>query len=220
MSLKLIIFDLDGTLVDSSPDIRTAINFAVGPYGARPVSVELTRELVGEGITRLMEKVIEIQSLQVGAEPLVERFLSYYSKHLVELTSVYDGVQETLAKLSGYRKAIVSNKREDLSRRSLEVLGLAPHFDLVVGSETAPAKKPSPAPIYYVLDKLGLRPADAVIVGDSTYDIEAGRSAGIKTIAVTYGYRPVELLRDADALIDSMTQLPEILEQWGTESAA
>ncbi len=220
MSIKLVIFDLDGTLVDSSPDIRTAINIAIEPYGARPVSVELTRELVGEGITRLMEKVIEIESLLVATETLVERFLAYYSVHLVELTSVYAGVHETLAMLSGYRKAIVSNKREDLSRRSLEMLGLAPHFDLVVGSETAPAKKPSPVPIFYVLDRLGLRPADAVIVGDSPYDIEAGRSAGIKTVAVTYGYRSAELLRDADALIDSMTQLPEILAQWGADSAA
>ncbi|HSW65066.1 MAG TPA: HAD-IA family hydrolase [Dissulfurispiraceae bacterium] len=214
MSIQLIIFDLDGTLVDSSHDIRTAINFAIEPYGARPITVEETRELVGEGITVLMEKVMALESLDVDREILVNRFLSYYSEHLIELTSVYAGVAETLTGLSRFRKAVVSNKREDLSLRTLRELGLSAHFELVVGSETAAAKKPSPIPIYYVLEKMALLPENAVIVGDSTYDVEAGRNAGIRTVAVTYGYRPAELLRDADALIDSMTELPELLKKW------
>ena len=217
MSFKLIIFDLDGTLVDSSPDIRTAINFAIEPYGARPVSLAETRELVGEGVTRLMEKVIERESLQVEKETLVARFLDYYSAHLIELTSVYPGVAETLPRLSPYRKALVTNKREDLSTRTLKETGLDPYFELVVGSETAPERKPSPVPIFYALEKLGLRPENAVIVGDSTYDVEAGRKAGIRTVAVTYGYRPVELLKDADPLIDSMTELPALLAAWEKE---
>lgn len=215
VSIQLIIFDLDGTLVDSSHDIRTAVNVAFEPYGCRPITVEETRELVGEGVTVLIEKVMALESLDADRETLVSRFLSYYSEHLIELTSVYAGVEEALASLSSYRKAVVSNKREDLCLRTLRELGLSAYFDIVVGSETAAAKKPSPVPIYYVLEKMDIHPENAVIVGDSTYDVEAGRSAGIRTVAVTYGYRPAEMLQDADALIDSMSELPELLNRWG-----
>jgi phosphoglycolate phosphatase len=219
MPVKLIIFDLDGTLVDSSIDITNAINYAIEPYGVKPITIQETISLVGEGITRLMENIIDRtqrtedrgQTKGINKDLLVDRFLDHYSAHLVDKTTVYPGVKETLEQLTGYKKVVVSNKREALSVKILDDLGLLKYLDLVVGSDTTPEKKPSPVSIQYVLNKFGLKPESAIIVGDSNFDIEAGKAAGIKTIAVTYGYRPLELLKDADYLIDKMSDLVNIL---------
>jgi len=220
--IKLIIFDLDGTLIDSSIDITNAINYAIEPYGVKPVTVEETISLVGEGITRLMEKIVDRtqrtedrgQAREIDKDRLVERFLDYYSAHLVDKTTVYPGIRETLERLKGYKKAVISNKRESLSTKILDALGLLKYLDLVVGSDTTPERKPSPVPILYVLTKLNIKPEDAVIVGDSNFDIEAGKAAGIKTIAVTYGYRRVELLKGADFIINKMDELVNVLRRF------
>ncbi|MCL4536851.1 MAG: HAD-IA family hydrolase [Nitrospirae bacterium] len=214
MPIKLIIFDLDGTLIDSSIDIANAINYAIEPYGARPITVKETISLVGEGITRLIEKLIERESINADRNALTERFLEHYSAHLIDNTTIYPGVRETLQKLKDYKKAVISNKREALSTKILNDLGLLKYLDLVVGSDTTPERKPSPIPILHVLSKLNIRPEDAVIVGDSNFDIEAGKAAGIKTIAVTYGYRPLDLLKGADFIIDRMDELIDIFRRF------
>ncbi len=211
MSIKLIIFDLDGTLVDSSGDIADAINHAVGPYNVPQVTVRETISLVGEGISRLMEKIIEKKGLNADRDSLSRRFLEYYSAHLVDKTTVYPGVKETMEKLNGYKKAVISNKRQALSANILDALGLSAYLDIIVGSDTTPERKPSPAPVRYVLATLDIKPESAVIVGDSNYDIEAGRAAGIRTVAVTYGYRPLDILRGADFIINRMDELLGIL---------
>jgi phosphoglycolate phosphatase len=219
MPIELIIFDLDGTLIDSSIDITNAINYAIEPYDVKPITVQETICLVGEGITRLMEKIIDRtqrtedrgQTKEINKDHLVERFLEYYSAHLVDKTTVYPAVKETLERLKGYKKAVISNKREALSTKILNDLGLLKCLDLVVGSDTTPGRKPSPIPILYVLSKLNVKPEDAVIVGDSNFDIEAGKAAGIKTIAVTYGYRPLDLLKGADYIINRMDELIDIV---------
>lgn len=220
MPVKLIIFDLDGTLIDSSIDITNAINYAIEPYGVKPVAVEETISLVGEGITRLMEKIVDrsqksedrSQTKEIDKDILVDRFLDHYSGHLVDKTTVYPGVRETLERLKDYKKAVISNKREALSTKILNDLGLLKYLDLVVGSDTTPERKPSPVPILHVLSKLNIKTGDAVIVGDSNFDIEAGKAAEIKTIAVTYGYRPREVLKKADFMIDKMEGLINILK--------
>ncbi|MCI0469938.1 MAG: HAD-IA family hydrolase [Nitrospirae bacterium] len=219
MPIKIIIFDLDGTLVDSSIDITNAINYAIKSYGIKPLAVQETISLVGEGITRLIEKVIEKNQgargdslmLKGDKEILIQRFLEHYSSHIVDNTALYPHVSETLISLNDYRKAVISNKRESLSEEILDKLGILSHFDLVVGSDTTAEKKPSPLPIQYVLRRLDFKPEEAAIVGDSNLDIEAGKAAGIKTIAVTYGYRPAEMLGSADYAIDRMDKLIEIL---------
>jgi phosphoglycolate phosphatase len=213
MAIKLIIFDLDGTLIDSSTDICHAINHATEGTGIRPVSVQETVTLIGEGISKLFEKLIENGKVAIDKEPLVARFLDYYSAHVVDHTPVYPGVEATLKELADYRKVIVSNKREDLSTRALESLGIASYFDFIAGSDSTPARKPSPVPIQFVLAKYGIATDEAVIVGDSNYDIEAGRAAGIKTIAVTYGYRPVFQLQGADFRVNSMPEIVPIIKK-------
>lgn len=214
MPIELVIFDLDGTLIDSSIDITNAINYAIEAYNVPPITVEETISLVGEGITRLMEKVIEREGIKTDKNELTERFLEHYSAHLIDNTTVYSGVRKTLEKLDGYKKAVISNKREVLSKRTLDELGILEYLDLVVGSDTTAERKPSPVPLRYAMEKLGATPDETVIVGDSNYDIEAGKAAGIKTVAVTYGYRPLELLRGADVIINRIDELTEVLRRF------
>lgn len=217
MPVRLIIFDLDGTLVDSSVDITNALNYAVEPYGIRPLKAEDTIKMVGEGISRLIEKLIA--GSFTGSEPgsmkdaLTERFLEHYTAHIIDYTRAYPGVRETLERLSGYKKAVISNKREALSRKTLEGLELMRFFNYVVGSDTTPEKKPSPVPVLKVLNELSVIPEEAVMVGDSNYDVDAGKAAGVTTVAVTYGYKPVEMIRHADYMIDRMDGLSALLER-------
>lgn len=221
MPVKLIIFDLDGTLVDSSVDITNALNYAIKPYDIRPLTVNDTIKMVGEGITRLIEKLIDsswgdsikTHDRERFKSVLTERFLEHYTQHIIDYTREYHGVRETLEKLSGFKKAVISNKRESLSRMTLDGLGLSGFFDFIVGSDTTPEKKPSPVPVLRALSELNVKAEETVIVGDSNLDIEAGKAAGVTTIAVTYGYRPVELLKHADYIIDELTDLIRLVEK-------
>jgi phosphoglycolate phosphatase len=208
--IKIIMFDLDGTLVDSSVDITNALNYAIEPYGIGQITVKETIGMVGEGLTRLVEKILGGERAAIVPEVL-DRFVGYYSEHLVEFTVPYRGVRETLERLANYRKAVISNKREALSRSLLEDLGLAKYFDVILGSDSVEEKKPSPKPIMKVLESFSLQPYEAVIVGDSNYDIDAGRAAGIRTIAVSYGFRDVDSLRGADFIISDIGELVAIL---------
>ncbi len=119
MTIKLILFDLDGTLVDTVKDISNALNYALRPYGSMNLSVEETKKLIGEGINRLIEKVLGNEGAQ-WRDAVIRRFLDYYSEHLTDNSTVYPYVRETLEKLIGYKKAVISNKREYLSRDLLE----------------------------------------------------------------------------------------------------
>jgi phosphoglycolate phosphatase len=217
MKIKLIIFDLDGTLVNSSVDIMNALNYAIGPYGLKKLTVAETISLVGEGVTSLIGKLLDKLPGQAGADGkdvVLKRFLDYYSAHLIDFTVPYPGVRETLERLGEYRKAVISNKRSDLSMQILEKLELSDYFDFIWGSDSVPEKKPSPVPVLEMLKKVRCGPAEAVIVGDSNFDIEAGRAAGVRTVAVSYGFRDESLLKDAEFIIDSMTELPSRLEEF------
>lgn len=208
--LKLIMFDLDGTLVDSSVDLTNALNYAIEPCAREKLTVARTKELVGEGITKLIENLIGVARQDLHALVL-DRFMSYYSDHLVDFTVPYTGVAETLKDLSSFKKAVISNKREALSIAVLRELGLLHYFDLVLGSDSVNEKKPSPKPLLKVMEMLSCRPTDAVMVGDSSVDIEAGRAAGISTCAVTYGYRDARFLTGADMYIDHFHDLLRLL---------
>ncbi len=211
--IKLLIFDLDGTLVDSLQDITDAINYAIEPLGYSPLSTSEARGLVGRGITKLIESILK-EAHKPQLQQILDRFLQYYSSHLTVHTRAYPGVPETLRALGRYKKAVLSNKRQALSRRVLEELGLAEHFEYIIGSDTLQEKKPSPAGILYLLKKESLQPHEAMIIGDSDIDIQAGRAAGITTVAVGYGYRDPELLKgSADYFINgSLRTLIELLE--------
>ncbi|OHE57989.1 MAG: hypothetical protein A2Z47_15220 [Thermodesulfovibrio sp. RBG_19FT_COMBO_42_12] len=210
MAIKLIIFDLDGTLVDTSIDITNALNYALKPYGLKDLTVNDSVKMVGEGITRLIEKLLGDKKIQ-ARDDVIKKFLDYYSEHLIDYSSVYPHVKETIEKLDGYKKAVISNKREYLSTELLGKLDLLKYFNLVIGSDTTSEKKPSAIPVIHAVTKLGVGPQESIMVGDSNYDIEAGKKAGVKTVAVTYGYRERQYLMDADYMIDSIEELFELL---------
>lgn len=209
--MKLIIFDLDGTLVNSIKDITNSLNYAIKPYGIEKKTAEDVAALVGEGITRVIERVLGDEKIR-HRDDVVKRFLEFYSEHIVDNTFAYPGVRETLERLNGYKKAVISNKREALSVKVLESLGLIRFFDLVLGSDSVNEKKPSPVPVLHVLSTLGFTQEDAIMVGDSDLDIAAGKGAGVKTVAVTYGYRDRAFLKDADYIIDEIKDLPSIVK--------
>jgi phosphoglycolate phosphatase len=200
---RLLIFDLDGTLLDTSQDIANAINHAIKPVGLKPLSVEKTKSMVGYGISNLIKSLVSAQF----HEETLNRFLDHYSKHLIDNTKPYPGVKKTLSELVNYKKAVISNKRESYSREVLEGTGLLEFFDIILGSDSVSERKPSPVPIFEVLKRTDMTKEEAVIIGDSNFDIDAGKAAGIKTIAVTYGYRSKESLKDADFMIDTFGEL-------------
>jgi phosphoglycolate phosphatase len=224
MALGLIIFDLDGTLVDSSIDITNALNHAIAPFGLNPITREDTIKLIGEGITRLIEKLLassgghsadlaDDRETPKLKEYIINRFIEYYTVHLVDHTRPYKGVRETLASLDRFHKAVISNKKTALSHMVLERLGLSPFFEVILGSDAVPEKKPSPMPVLKVLSELNIEPVHAMIVGDSNFDIDAGKAAGVITVAVTYGYRPREVIAHADHMIHSITELVPLVEK-------
>jgi len=199
-------FDLDGTLVNTAADITNALNYSIEPYPIEKMTVEKTIGMVGEGLTRLIEKLLG-EGRRAIMPDVLDRFLRYYSEHLLDFSLPYPGVRETLERLAGYKKGVISNKREGLSKRLLEEMGLARHFDIILGSDSVDERKPSPKPLLHIMRLFKIGPEDAVMVGDSQYDIKAGKAAGITTIAVTYGYGERISLEEADFLIDKMDEL-------------
>ena len=212
--MRLVICDLDGTLVDSSIDLTNALNYAVEPYDIERMTVQRTKSLVGEGITRLIEKLLGQEMIAIR-QAVMDRFMEYYAAHLVDFTKPYAGVPETLAVLHRYKKAVISNKREALTRRVLLELGLLPYFDMVLGSDSVDEKKPSPKPLLKVMKMFSCNAGETVIVGDSNFDIAAGKAAGTYTVAVSYGFRDAGLLQQADRIIARFHELPLVLEMLG-----
>ncbi len=212
MAISLVIFDLDGTLIDSVADICAAVNYGLEPYGLAPVTVEETRASVGEGVSMLIAKLLAMKgTASADKDEIVKRTLDYYAAHLVAFTTIYPEVRETLDALASIRKAIVSNKVTSLAEGIVRALDLSKYFDLVAGSDSAPERKPSPVPILKVLSLLRMPAHETLLVGDSLYDMMAGRAAGVKTVAVTYGYGQPGFSDGADYVIDRFSQLFDLV---------
>jgi len=209
---RLIIFDLDGTIADTSVDITNALNYALKPFGVKDYSVQEVKSMVGSGITRLITSLIpEEFSSEENRKTAVERFTDFYSGHLLDNTILYEGVKETLEKLDEYIKVVLSNKRTSYSIKILERLGVAGYFDKILGSDSVREKKPSPAPVLDIMDEYKVRKDETIIIGDSNYDIQTAKAAGVKVIAVTYGFRKFEELKSADYIIDRFSDILDIV---------
>jgi len=211
MPVKLIIFDLDGTLVDSSVDISNALNYAIRPYSPSEVSVQETIALVGEGVSALVGKLVEERGIDIDLPTLVRRFLDYYRTHLTDHSAPYPGAEKTLRTLSRQKKAVVSNKLEALSIQLLKTLNFLEYFDYVAGGDTSLQKKPSPVPILNVLTRFDTLPSDALFVGDSIYDMAASRAARVKSVAALYGYGSPGFSDGADYSIERIEELIDLV---------
>ena len=188
MAIKLIIFDLDGTLINSIEDITNALNYAFGPYGVNDLTTTEVTAMVGEGPSKLIQDVLTERNLVADTEMLVTRFLDYYASHPADKTVLYPGTREMLETLKDLKMAIVTNKTEELSLNILKKFELDKYFDMVVAVDTIAERKPSPVPVMHVLSAFNVAAEDAIIVGDSTIDIQTGKASFVRTVAVTHGY--------------------------------
>lgn len=217
---RLLLIDLDGTLVDSVPDLAAAVNRMLDDLGRPPAAQDDVRNWVGNGAVRLVKRAL-VNALDGEPEPAeFERamplFLAYYAEENCRHSLPYPTVRATLERLAatGMHLACVTNKPGDFTLPMLEQLDLARFFALVVAGDTAPAVKPDPAPLLHAMDFFKVPPAEALMVGDSVNDIQAARAAGIPVICVSYGYNHGRDIRGAapDAVIDSLAELEQLLD--------
>ncbi len=191
LPIRAVLFDLDGTLVDSAGDLRNALNIVLAERGLRSLSLDEVKGMIGDGATKLVERGLAA----TGGDPatLMEThraFLALYEANASSLTRPYTGAVETLTALQakGLPLAVVTNKPAAATAMVLEALDLARFFKVVVGGDTLPQRKPHPAPILHALEGLGIPAEAALMVGDNHHDITAARAAGTAAVAVTYGY--------------------------------
>ncbi|MCI0340985.1 MAG: HAD-IA family hydrolase [Planctomycetales bacterium] len=190
-----LLFDLDGTLVDSRADLAAAVNAGRRALGRAPLAVDVVTPMIGNGVAVLMERALP------GASPAeleagILEFRAFYDVHCCDATPAYPGIAEALGALQGLPLVVVSNKPAGLSETVLEGAGLRHFFLAVVGGDSTAAKKPDPAPVRRGLELAGARPGrGAVLVGDGPTDIAGGRAAGIATCAVGWGFTPLAALR-------------------------
>jgi phosphoglycolate phosphatase len=184
--MKAVLFDLDGTLIDSADDIGLCLQKTLKEIGLEEFMPPEVRSLIGGGVKALLQKVLGDRF----EEKHVEIFRKHYLKNPVIYTVPFPGILETLEELKrrGIALAVVTNKMEDLSREILKILGLLPFFDAVIGGDTLAEKKPSPAPLIHALKLLGTEPESTLMVGDTDSDIISGRRAGTKTALALWGY--------------------------------
>ncbi|MFO1129347.1 MAG: phosphoglycolate phosphatase [Rhodospirillales bacterium] len=216
---QVIIFDLDGTLVDTAGDLAFAVNEMLSGRGLGPLPFAMVVSLVGEGARRLVERALLASGERDAAqiEPALRDFLAIYGANLTRSTQAYPGVAETLDRLAGdgYRLAVCTNKPEAHSRVILERLGLIDRFKTVVGGDTLPGvRKPDPRMLAPIFDALSITADAAVFVGDSITDVTLARRAGMAVIVRAGGYSTLPAADlGADAVIDSWTQLPDAIRR-------
>ncbi len=206
-----VLFDLDGTLVDSSGDLTGAVNATLGSLGLPPLSRAEIVSFVGDGARKLLTRTLA-RFGRDEVDEAVARFKAAYRARCLDETRPYPGVPELLARLAGLPLGVVSNKPAEFARQVLDGLGLGARFGAVVGGDEAELK-PSPAPLRLAMTRLGLAGGRGLMVGDHTNDLGAGRAAGLATCGVTWGLDLGRAVRagDADYLCDSPAELAGIV---------
>lgn len=213
-----LLVDLDGTLVDSVPDLAGALNALLAEQGSDRLPLERIKGMVGEGVHKLVERAADACRLETSLEPLVERFLTLYGRRLTEETRPYPKAVEILEglKANGWRLALCTNKPIAFSRAILRALDLDDLFDSAAGGDSFPVRKPDPEHLRLTLAPLGLPLSRAVMLGDGPADLQAAAAAGIPAIWCRFGYggaRTEGLPRAAE--IDGFEELPAALAQLG-----
>lgn len=206
--IKLLIFDLDGTLIDSLPDLADATNHLRQSYRLSPLSPEDVRKLVGQGARSLVERALPGHAVEQVEEGL-KIFLAYNMAHIADKTRLYPGVVETLQALEGegIPLCVLSNKNVALCREVLAQLGISGYFPNVFGADSFPFRKPSPEPVLALLREYKVEAGDCVLIGDSINDIAAGGGAGVVTVGCSYGYGDSSELTGADYLVSDFPSL-------------
>lgn len=215
-NIKLICFDLDGTLVDSVPDLRLGLNAMMDDFNLAHCPAEQVKTWVGDGIPKMVERALTyVGNQQVAQQDALSRFEIHYQHYLNSASGLYPNVEQTLRALreKGYQTALVTNKAEQFLPDLLKNFNIADCFDLVLGGDTLAKNKPDPMQVNFALEHFSLDKEQAVMVGDAKNDILAGQNAGLLSIALTYGYnygQPVSIL-NPDYIIDQFDELLALL---------
>jgi len=218
---KMILIDVDGTLVDSVPDLAFCVDAMMDAIGGPRRGEAEVRNWVGNGVERLVRRALigrlDGEPEQAHFEQAYPIFLDLYAENTSRRSRLYPGVSEGLDYLRavGYSLGCVTNKAARFTEPLLEDLGLRGYFSLVISGDTLEEKKPDPLPLLYAADFFGVPPAASLMVGDSVSDVKAARAAGFQIVCLTYGYNHGLDIRDAhpDAAIDSLTELRGLLER-------
>lgn len=214
-SSPTIVFDLDGTLVDTAPDLIAALNYVLGREKLPPVPLTSARSMIGAGARKLIERGLEVEgrtATQDEMTRLTDDFIGHYAAHIADASLPFEGLEAALDKLSarGYRLAVCTNKLEWLSRLLLDRLALTHRFAAICGADTFGVAKPDPAILRQTVARAGGTMASAIMVGDAGPDIGVARRAGIPVIGVTFGYTDIPIADlKPDRLIERMADLPD-----------
>ena len=216
---KGILFDLDGTLVDSAADMAAALNHVLMEDGFPELGVEAVTRMIGRGIQLIIERALvahDAEATQARVDDIYPRYREAYIPRAVEQTRLFPGVADVLQECreSGARLGVCTNKPEEISRVILSGLDVDALFDAVIGGDTLATKKPDPAPVLEGLRRLGCEPGDGLMIGDSAADANAAKAAGVRAILVTFGYSqdPVRGLPN-DGIVESFADLPDAISR-------
>ncbi len=220
MSAKLIAFDLDGTLIDSAPDLVEAVNFALTKLDKPTHSQATIQQWIGNGADVLVKRALlnnwHVGEIPADFEVAFELFKTYYAEHDWVHSRLYDGVLETLDTLKNadFKLACVTNKTARFTNPLMETAGLAPYFDFIASGDTFAEMKPNPLPLLETAKLFNVLPENAWMIGDSINDITAGKLAGFKTIAVSYGYAGQHSMADlnADYTVNAMSEIVDVIK--------
>jgi phosphoglycolate phosphatase len=217
MSTPLLVFDLDGTLIDTAPDLVDTLNVVFAREGLPPVPFETARKLIGGGARAMILRGVEAEGRVLAAahlQRLFDDFIAYYADHIADRSRPFAGLADVLDRLAtkGHRFAVCTNKQEKLSVMLLERLGLAPRFAAICGQDTFGVQKPNPEILRRTVAAAGGDLARALMIGDSETDIRTAKAAGVPVIAVDFGYteRPVEHFAP-DRVISHYSELPDAI---------
>jgi len=218
-SPDIVVFDLDGTLVDTAPDLINALNFVLDREGMPPVPLHAARNMIGAGARKLIERGLEVDGRITSAEDITRMlgdFIDYYAAHIADASRPFEGLEGALDELSsrGFRFAVCTNKLEWLSKLLLDQLQLSSRFSAICGADTFGVSKPDPMFLRETIARAGGNPSAAVMVGDAGPDIGVARRAGIPVIGVEFGYTEVPIAElKPDLLIGHMRDLPDAVER-------